>query len=327
MEVRNKNLSIFSFKGMKRFIFHTTSFIVIALLCLFGIFSFAGGTTDNYYRNFTSPRQNSMALGSSMAQFGIVPKVLNPILFKNSEKKIFNYSFYLGTTYYGPVYLESAKKKLDPNTKDGIFILTVDPWLLSSDPENPESEQYFYENDDLLDEMRYVNMKPNIEYLLFHYDSQFINIINRWLDPSHMYLHKDGWLESDPNRGPRSDYSQEDRETWQYELYKNNDLIETHSPSNLRHEYLKETIRFFKKHGSVYLVRLPTHYLMERIEDKYEPNFDNRLKNLSEYENVRYFSFRNVEEDFRFYDLNHLMPKSAFKASKIIGKKISEDFP
>lgn len=309
---------------MKKFLFDTAVFLSISILILFGIFSFAGGTTDNYYRNFTSSKQNSLALGSSIAQFAIIPKVLNPILFEDSENQLFNYSFYLGTTYYGPTYLESVKKKLDPRTQNGVFILTVDPWLLSNSSNKPDAEASFAEKGGLLDKMHFVNLKPNFEYLLFHYSNQYISIIERWLNPTHMYLHVDGWLESDPDRGPRSDYTVEEKKKWQLELYQNNTLIDDHSVSDLRDEYLEKTIQFFQNHGEVYLVRLPVHSYMDHIEDQYDPNFDERITELAVINEVEYLSFRDFEEEFIYYDINHLMPKSAVRVSNLIGKWISD---
>jgi hypothetical protein len=46
---------------------------------------------------------------------------------------------------YGQVYFKALKRKLDPETKDGIFILTVGPWNLSLN-KNIKNEKDFRKN-------------------------------------------------------------------------------------------------------------------------------------------------------------------------------------
>ena len=95
------------------------------------------------------PQQNSMILGTSN-----VARLDGQIISNEVNKEeiifdsIFNFSFHLGASPYGPSYIESVNRKLntEKSEKQRIFILCVDPWALSA----PKSGQYdslpFYES-------------------------------------------------------------------------------------------------------------------------------------------------------------------------------------
>ena len=96
-----------------------------------------------FYVRFTSPTQHNLIIGTSRAAQGIQPTVLNEII---PNKSFFNYAFTAAQSPFGPVYLKSIQKKIDTTTKNGIFIVTVDPWSISSKSKDPNDSSKFREN-------------------------------------------------------------------------------------------------------------------------------------------------------------------------------------
>ena len=97
----------------------------------------------------------------------IQPSILNKALNStNLELPILNYSFTVKEIAYGKPYTESILRKLDQSTKNGIFILSVHPFVLSNRTGNHEEENGIYFEEDMPPHnMRYDNINPNFEYL------------------------------------------------------------------------------------------------------------------------------------------------------------------
>ena len=137
-----------------------------------------GKQTDDFYKRFTSPQQHSLILGSSRGS-GINPAILDQIIQpKYPNVKFYNYAFTWGHSPYGPKYLESIKKKLDPATKDGIFVVIVEPTALMVTRSKPDSPEYYFENDKSVAKTNFVNINPNLEYLIESYDYSLTRALN-----------------------------------------------------------------------------------------------------------------------------------------------------
>ena len=102
----------------------------IIILLHLGLALLADGTTDDYYLKFSSPKQSSLILGTSRAKQGIIPSVLSSSI-ENVDYQMFNFSFTLKSSPFGLVYYNAIKQKIDLESKDGCFIVTVDPWSIS----------------------------------------------------------------------------------------------------------------------------------------------------------------------------------------------------
>ena len=141
---KSTNLFIFNFRGMKHFIKKTILFLLVPFLLLVLSFFVADGTTDEFYIRFTTPEQNSMIVGTSRAAQDILPAVIDSVLNNNHlAGASFNYAFTVAHSPYGPAYYESIKKKLNKNSKEGKFIVAVDPWSLSLKEEKSNDRNSF----------------------------------------------------------------------------------------------------------------------------------------------------------------------------------------
>jgi hypothetical protein len=261
-----------------------------------------------------------MILGNSRGAQGLIPYVFDSIL---SEKKypLFNYSFTLIQSKYGPAYLNSIRRKLDPSTKDGLFILQVDPWSVSkrkvNEADNPKDYPEWHSIPELITNP---NQRFNLEYL----DKNYFNawgrmILDNTISKSKATLHKNGWLEIDIYR---THESYENAINDKVILYRDGLLMEM-EPSEVRLTYLYKTIEYLKTKGTVIVVRLPVHSRIYKIEQLLDPNFDIKMDSLSKIAKVPYINLLPNDSAYHFTDGNHLYKSSGVDVSEFIARKIN----
>lgn len=276
-----------------------------------GLMLRADGGTDAYYLRFTTPKQKNLILGTSKAAQGLRPDAMHPIL----NTSVYNYSFDISKSQYGPKYLESIQKKLDPATKDGIFILAVDYWSLAGKGENPNDRSQFSENRSCVGEMETVDQNPNFQYLTHYLTGQYYRLIYK---SQIAFLHSDGWLEVSLNENPTSVIRRTESTFKQYKVYQAN-----YRYSPLRYEYLLKTIDFLKQHGQVYLVRLPVSQELLQVENTQFPEFDRRIQKAIAASDG-YLDMTRKTETFGFIDGVHLEKKSGKKVSREVAEWIRQ---
>jgi len=297
---------------MKRFLLESSLFAIAIIASVFFVFLQADGKSDPFYLRTTSPKQTSLILGTSKAAQGLMPEILNTYF----KEDIYNFSFTVAHSPFGPSYLNAVKKKLEPNTKEGIFIITVDAWSISSDGKDPNNENQFDEAKLFLETTPSFSSNPNVPYLLNSYDDNYFKI---FMNFSLMEVHDDGWLEVFP---PMDSTLVETRNA--ENILEHSLKLEKFKFSETRFQYLKSTIELLKKHGNVYLVRLPVSPEMTEIENKLIPDFDLRINDLANTEELPYLNLSNSNSKFTFTDGIHLYKDSAKEVSAQVGKWISE---
>jgi hypothetical protein len=297
---------------MKKFLIETTLFSVAIIASVYFVFLQADGKSDPFYSRTTTPKQSSLILGSSKAAQGLMPEALNPYL----ETDIYNFSFTVAHSPFGPSYLSAIEKKLGPNSKDGVFIITVDPWSISSDGIDPNDENQFGESKSFMGKLSSFSSKPNISYLLNSYGDNYIKILMNF---SLMEVHDDGWLEVFP---PMDSTSMKSRIAENIQEQKTK--LKNYKFSQTRFEYLKKTIETLKNHGKVYLVKLPVDDRIAEIEARLLPNFDEKIDKLAKSAAVPYLNLMNSDTKFTFTDGIHLYKDSAKDVSVEVGRWITK---
>ena len=300
--------------NMRRFIFQ----ILVFMFFLSGVFiwicSKADGYTDPFYIRFTTPKQENLILGTSRAAQGLQPAVFQTIL----NKQIYNYAFTVAHSPFGSTYLKSIKNKIKPNTKNGTFIITVDPWSLSSWTDIPNDSLSFRELKLCLSNTNIVNLNPNPFYLLKNWNDKYYKILtNR---TTKMFLHTNGWLEV--NFDMDSITVQKKTEDM-VRTYRQDHLPNTNFSAN-RYTSLVETISFLENHGKVYLVRLPIDSQLMEVEKELRPCFTNNIQNAIDMSSG-YLDLTKQNDNFRYIDGNHLSKDSGKIVSEIIAKWIRTD--
>lgn len=281
---------------------------------------FANGKIDGFYLRFTTPAQHALVLGNSRAAQGVVPDVVDATLEElGFEGKLFNYGFSLSTSPYGPYYLASIKKKLDPATKNGLFIVCVDPWSISRKADLPTDDTLrYFDSRNLPYNMHFVNINPNLEYLFKNYYKGWGDmIIANTARTERIALHENGWLEVTV---PMNKERYDQRILEKVKRYEQEN-INSKTFSAIRLQYLKKTIQYLKTHGEVYMVRIPLDARLADIEHAYLPNFDELMIDCSKELDVPYFNYFIDNAKYQTTDGNHLYKESA----KVFSKKLAED--
>lgn len=295
---------------MKKFIIKSILFGVIVITIISLILIKAGGYVDYFYEKFTTPKAHSMILGDSRSMQGVQPKVINNYKFdKNYQLPILNYSFTIAQIAYGPIYTESIKRKLDKlSTTKGMFILTVNPWVLSSREEDDENNGVFFEKDMPPHNMEYINMNPNFEYFIKNFNYfHFKSIVRRTSK-----MHKDGWLEE--SNLPSDSTVLNNWKKKQISIYKSFSL--RWEKSFYRLKSLGGLIKYLKKYGDVFLVRLPVDEKILEVENVYWKDFNIQIDSLAFDNKVQYIDYTNRAEKFETYDGNHIDKFGGVKFTK-----------
>lgn len=260
-----------------------------------------GGNVDYFYQKFTTPKAVSMVIGDSRSMQGIQPRVINERL-KDQEYElpIFNYSLTIAETPIGPLYNESIEKKLNENSENGVFIISITPWMFGSDKNNDNSKGEFREAGRPPHNMTFVNTNPNYEYLFknlsyFHFKALFRKTST---------MHKDGWLEE--NNLPKDPKVFDEWKKRQGRLF--DKMIRNYETSSLRLNSLDELIKKLKKHGEVYLVRMPIDLDFVAVENVFYTNFNDDMNTIAKANQINYFNFNmpGSHTSFKTYDGHHL---------------------
>lgn len=295
---------------MKKFLIQILAFTSIPLIVLvLTTIYYADGYIDSYYLRFTTPKQENLIIGTSKAAQGIIPSILESHL----NRKFFNFCFTINHSPYGESYYKSISKKINKNAKNGIFILSVDPFGITSYISSDGKENL--KTEVILGNMFFVNMNPNFEYIFRNNLSPWRKVFSK--DPSKISpkveLHEDGWLEVDFKWTQEKFKKNKDRCIKEYRNLHIKRVL-----SKNRIHYLEKTIKLLQQHGTVYLVRIPTAKEMFDVENELVPNFNEYILKISKKYNVHYF---NCSEDYDIYqttDGNHLYKPSGIKFTEAL---------
>lgn len=296
---------------MGPFIKKSVWFGLISLLIFCAVLSIADGASDPFYLRFTTPKQENLVIGTSRSAQGIQPSVIKEL---SGGLDFYNFSFTVAHSPFGPVYLDAIKKKVKKGNKRSTFIVSVDPWSISSTSPDPNNEDDFREKDLALGKVNFVNVNPNLEYLFKMFTGNYHLIIERKFNERSMILKDDGWLMVTVPMDSVSIYSRTKKKLSSYR-----DQVENYRYSSKRLEYLKKTLEYLKDHGEVIVVRLPIHPEMMKIEEGFMPDFNEKVNQLSPYFDS-YLDFTNKNGDLEYTDGNHL----SISSGRIVSQWITD---
>lgn len=295
---------------MRKFHTKVAVFSGTVLITILAYFQLADGYADPYYLRLTSPLQHNLILGTSRAAQGLRPDVLDTIL----GTQMYNFAFTLGHSPYGPTYLRRIEEKISPLASDGSYLVAVDPWALSVRGGDPLDSLSFPEREYFLGRVHSVNASPNYDYLINHYDQPYTDLLlRRWRAAS--YLHADGWLEVNPPMDVTSAARRHDKKIREYRA-----SAPEYQLSEVRIGSLVRTLNLLRRHGRVYLVRLPTHHELYTLEQERFPEFDRLVRKRFLPLAEGYLDLMPRTYEFRYTDGNHLYRESAREVSRMVGE-------
>ena len=279
---------------------------------------------NDYYERFSSPQQTAFILGSSRAG-SVDPQVLDSILIQSYPNlKMYNYAFTWAHSPYGPVYLNSIKKKLDSITKNSLFILTVEPTAVMVDGNLPDTIENYIENDKFIATLSDVNTNPNVEYLLESYDKSITNELNMLILPPKNVMAITKVLDNGKwDTKIIKDFNPKTKaELNRTKMIEFDERMVGLKKSQNRLNYLTETIGFLQKHGRVVLVRMPISKTAYTIENKHYGDFDSRINSIAKSKKIDYINYNDIKHDFYWTDEVHLTNSSMNDFSKMLGDTI-----
>lgn len=283
---------------MKKFLIKSFLFFLLVIGILSTVLITSGGYVDYFYEKFTTPKSKSFILGDSRSMQGLQPAVINKYLKDEYDLPMMNYSFTLGQIAYGPLYIESIKKKLDTTADNGLFIVTVNPWILSTREEDDEKKGIFFEEGKPPHNMNYVNHSPNFEYFIKNFEYfHFKSIIKR-----KSKLHKDGWLEE--SNLPKDSVMLNSWKKSQIKMY--TDTAKKWKKSDFRLNSLESLVNYLGRFGNVVLLRMPIDQKIVAIEDSYWRSFDLDISKIATNTNTLYLNMTRDSNTYKTYDGNHL---------------------
>ena len=300
-------------RPVTRFLLLGLTLGLVVATAVFCLYLTADGRSDAYYLRFTSPRQQSLILGTSRAAQGIQPAVINDMLGRDD---VYNFSFTVGTSPYGEAYGELIQRKLaPPDGRPDLFILAVDPWSLSVSCASGPDTLCLEERDRFTGQLRRVASRPNLEYLYHYYDDPLYRIA--WPASYSMEVQADGWLRVDL---PMTQEAREANRIAKVEVYRRHARNWRLSPHRIRG--LLELISSLRERGEVYLVRLPVDRLMMDIENDYAPGFADSLRSWSAKTATPLLDLTPNNPSYETLDGHHLEQASGRRASRAIAEFI-----
>lgn len=318
---------------MKKFIIKIFIFVTAITILNIALVFQADGLTDVYYPKLSSEQQTSLILGASRANEGIDPFFLDSVMLENGLKtKFYNFSFSNSDSPYGETYLNAIKSKIKKCTKNGVFILSVHPWSISTYLDQEFKPIVDVEKKLVLGKVTQFSGSPNLDYFLNAYEFGWGNVLIKKIEYNiSSFLNKKkittkgqtlevtekGWLKRTYFE-TGSEASNHRMESKIKQLFDGNKFY--YKFSEKRKKSLEKTILYLKKHGTVYLVRLPTNMKIRELENRYMPNLDAIMDTISIKHEVKYL--RNTNH-YSYSDGNHLDQKSAVKYSIQLAKQIS----
>ncbi len=302
---------------MKEFLLKTGLYLLLlAILHLAAVF-LADDEADPLYVKVASKPSKSLIIGSSRAAQGIVPEILDSLVEAPVEKPFFNFAFSHVHSRYGPVYLRALKKKLDPETRQGLFLLVVDPAVISANRFYPEDTALFPERSTFVNTLKHIDKRPNLEFLLNEYPNAWGSLLlNSLTNP--VKARDNGWIEVLISDDPASCQM---RLGMKIKEYQQKYRINTFSHTRL--DYLEKTIEFLQHYGKVVLVRLPVHPQLFALEKKHSGNFDEIIENLSRKYALPFLDYSEFTHQYHFTDGSHLTRKSARILSRRLAREIN----
>lgn len=235
---------------------------------------------------------NTLVVGDSRTRKGVAPHILQEEL--KLEGKALNLAFNGVCSPYGERYYKLIRRKVAKGTTNGLFVVTVDPGSVMDYQGGfgrREADFRFYD-------LWFVNMDPNIEYLLRNVSGEY-SLATELLRQGrrrrhHERCHPNGWVERQPSENCFK------RDISRMRVNERNPIR-----SKRRESYLDKTVAYLKQYGQVVIVRLPVSTDMLEEENKIYPGFNQFIEGIAQKYGAPYYDYSGSGADYVFYDGHH----------------------
>lgn len=302
---------------MKKFLIKILAFSLLVILLFFGFLTIYlmryEAYIDSNYARLTHKHNDGLVIGTSRAAIDIEPSIIN--------NKLYNFSFTIDVSPFDNSYVQLIKKYHETQAFDSsrIHIVTVDPWALSSVMK--------YENlinHGFTSKLKFPISNPNYEYVLRFCNLSVWEINNIILNSDrNLYINESGRLVK-PMTEEFLNNDFDRKLKVKINNYLNNDTYKEGVISKGKMRNLEEIIHFLKKDGTVYLVRLPIHKEMLKLEDKLDAGFNSRMSQLSDKYNIKYLNMMTYSDSIRTTDGHHIWDQNVAKFTRILKRELNK---
>lgn len=293
---------------MKQFIIKLLIALSLFLACVIIMLvslDYCGISDDTGYKRLLS-KNHSLIIGTSRSAQGMVPYIVDSMLVNSGyDLPINNFSFNVSYSPFGEVYYDAICRKIDTLNcnKKGLYIVAVDPFALCMEVTDWDKDG-LREDDKPLRYMYYCH-RPQFLYLLMNCRP------HQWIHNNYAKLHDDGWLEVNANMDSLHVIRNVELKMQDYNKY----II---NKSEYRLHWLENTIELLKRHGDIYLIRIPVSLQMFELENSLWPDFDDDINNIALLHSVSYFSFIEKSGKYRTTDGNHIYKDDGKKFTRVV---------
>lgn len=303
---------------MKKFLIKILVFSLVVTLLFLGFLTIYliryEAYIDSNYARLTHKHNEGLVIGTSRAAIDIEPSIIND--------KLYNFSFTIDVSPFDNSYVQLIKKYHETQTFDSnrVHIVTVDPWALSS--------VLKYENlinHGFTSKLKFPISNPNYEYVLRFCNLSVWEINNIILNSDrNLYINQSGRLVK-PMTEEFLNNDFDRKLKVKINNYLNSDSYKSGEISKGKIKNLEEIIEFLQKDGRVYLIRLPIHKEMLKLEDKLDSNFNSRMNELSGKHHIKYLNLMNYSDSIRTTDGHHIWDQHVSKFTTILKRELNKN--
>ena len=306
---------------MRGFVKTILLYTAIVGLGMLAVLLLADGSTDPFYLRFTTQRQAGLIVGTSRPAQALLPaRIRTAAGQQDNAPALYNFSFTLVHSPFGPTYLEAIRAKMDHDVRDAVHIVSVEPWSICIDRAQADDPLSYNEQNLCLGTTPSLCMDPNLPYLLKSYRDKFLDIVEHRLQENETFLHDDGWLQINSTL---SEAQKDGRRRIMLADFR--EKARTMRFSTIRFGYLIKTIELLSTTGKVHLVRLPVSRPLLAVEDSLMPGFDALMGSMARSFGVPYINCTDSLERFAYTDGGHVERESAFRISDGLGALIRKE--
>ncbi|MCB0373552.1 MAG: hypothetical protein KDD31_11120 [Muricauda sp.] len=293
---------------------------LLASAYLLMVHKLSEGYVDMYYPKFTQ-KAGSLVIGLSRADEGIDPETILNNLPEKSDQSLVNFAS--NQNYYGKVYMDAIKEKLDDSAENRFFILSISPGSFTApkgfgtkgieamDTKTPIGKTFDFTSN------------PNYSYIMNCYGSGLYNAFLDVDSADNLTSHDNGWNEISLKSNTFTitkdlmfDWKRQNLAYFERRLPK--EEVKTY-----RLEWFGKTIEYLKNKGTVFLVRMPADEEIVSFENEHLPTFNAMVDSVAKVYKVPYLDYSESRPGFGTYDGSHLYSETAKEFSTILAKDMS----
>lgn len=275
------------------------------------------GYVDMYYSKFTQ-KAESLIIGLSRADEGIDPETILNNLPKTVDQSLVNFAS--NQNYYGRVYLEAIKNKLNDGKEAPFFILTISPGSFTAPKGFGTKGIEAMDTKTAIGKTSDFTSNPNYSYIMNCYGGGLYNAFLDVDSGGNLTSHDNGWNEISLKSNTFTitkdlmfDWKRQNLAYFERRLPK-----EEVKPYRL--EWFGKTIEYLKNKGMVFLVRMPADQEIISFENKHLPTFNTMVDSITQVHQVPYLDYSNSQTEFGTYDGSHLYSETAKEFSAVLAK-------